>query len=56
MHMIRKISDRITERLVPRATAGACPRCYSPGSCGPGRGTRWCCYIGSTCRLSCGCT
>ena len=57
MTAIRRFADAITERLVPRANAGACPSCYVAGGCSAGGqdGIRRCCYTGSTCRLVCGC-
>ncbi|MBB6035230.1 hypothetical protein [Phytomonospora endophytica] len=52
--MFRRLADSITGVLVPRASAGACKACYVHGSCGQG-GQRICCWIGSTCRYTCGC-
>lgn len=55
MGLIRRVTDAMTDRLVPRTKAGACPACYSPGGCGNGM-MRWCCYYGSGCTIHCGCT
>ncbi|MEV0648465.1 hypothetical protein AB0I28_24695 [Phytomonospora sp. NPDC050363] len=51
----RRIADRLTDLLVPRSTAGACAPCYVRGTCAGG-GQRLCCYVGSSCALTCGCT
>ena len=53
---LRRFADAVTELLVPRTKANAaCKPCYVAGTCAGGY-QRICCYVGSGCYLSCGCS